>query len=309
MTNKLSFTKISTYKECPLKYKLRYVDKIYPDETKSSLVFGKCIDDGLNNLLLERDLDKALETFRLVWEPFKSQNIKYSKSDLDEDLISDNLTETNRAWYSLFKKGAYIIKAFNDNILPKVKKTILVQEQVTAYNEDGDEIVGALDAVIVWEDDKTYLIDNKTTSVKYTAESANESEQLALYHFIKKDELKLDGVAFFTMNKVLNKKTLKTCKSCGIVYKGSPVKYCKCGSEDLDKTFEFSVTTNVIFGKPSDEIESKTLEAFDQVNSELKKGIFKPNRKSCIGKYGKCDYYDYCKYGGEHGYTQKKSTE
>lgn len=310
-TNKLSFTRINTYRECPYKYKLHYIEKYRPVEIKSSLVFGKCVDEGLNELMKSRNLDKALECFVNSWGQYKNQQIKYTKSDLDEDLIVNYISDDNRAWESLYQKGCYVIKAFNEEILPKIKKTVLVQEQIEAHNEDGDSIIGALDAIVQWEDDKTYLIDNKTTSVKYTEESANESEQLALYHFVKKEEYNLDGVAFFTLNKNLKKNVIKTCQKCGAIHKKTSLKSCnamiddkKCGGE-LDKTFEFSVEVKTIFGKPSEKIEQNILDEFDKVNHGIKCGQFDRNEKSCFSKYGKCDFFNLCKFGNEEGFTKE----
>jgi hypothetical protein len=309
--NKLSFTKINTYRECNYKYKLHYVERLRSEELKSSLVFGGCVDQGLNELLLSRDLDKALEIFRLAWEPYLTQQIKYTKSDVDTDLISGYLGD-NPGWQAMYVKGNYLIKAFNEEILPKIKKTVLVQEIIEAHNEEGDSIVGALDAIVVWEDGKTYLIDNKTTSIKYTENSANESEQLALYHFVKKEEFKLDGVAFFTLNKILKKNVVKTCIKCGHIHEGTALKTCnikvdgiKCNG-DLDKTFKFSVEIKTIFGKPSEEVEQQILNEFDKVNAGIKNKKFERNEKACFGKFGKCDFFNVCKFGSEEGFIRKE---
>lgn len=315
INNKLSYSRINTYQECSWKYYIHYVEGIRPETEKSSLAFGKSIDNGLNVLLETRDLDKALDEFKNSWgKVSKDGSISYSKSDLDLDLIKDQ--KEQNAWTCLLVKGEILLREYHKEILPKIKRVIEVQQLVYAENEHGDSINGALDAIVEWEDGKVYLIDNKTTSVKYKENSANESEQLALYHFIKKNEpnLKIDGVAFIVLNKNLNKINVKTCSTCNTPVKGKPIKTCnqtvdgkRCGG-DLTQTYEFSAEIYTVFGKSSEEIETQILNKFDQVNQDIKDKKFEKNYDSCNSKYGKCVYSEYCRFGNMHGYRKEDST-
>ena len=71
-----------------------------------------------------------------------------------------------------------------------------------------------MDLIEEWEDGKTYLLDNKSSSVKYAEDSAKTGQQLPLYYYIKKDDYKLDGVGYIVMSKKINKNKVKTCKKC-----------------------------------------------------------------------------------------------
>lgn len=318
MGNNLSYSRINTYQECSWKYHIHYVEGIRPEMTKSSLAFGKSIDDGLNALLLTKNLSAAIIAFTDSWSQNKGNGlIQYSKSDFDPDFIDVTESSQEASWTCLYYKGIKILTEYNKQIIPKIKRVIEVQQLVYAENETGDSINGALDAIVEWEDGKVYLVDNKTTSVRYKENSANESEQLALYHFIKKNEpgMKIDGVAFIVMNKNLNKINVKTCSKCESVARGKSIKTCnqiindvRCDGE-LVQSYEYAVEIYTVFGKASEEVEQQILNKFDQVNQDIKDKKFEKNYDACNSKYGKCAYSNYCRFGEMDGYRKESNSK
>lgn len=170
--NKLSFTKLSTYNECGLKYDLHYNQYLRPSQPKSALIFGNSIDEALNVLLETKDLNLAQQKFEDLWNKqiFNKKEIvlsipgiiSFSKSDTDEDLLEiNNIVTDNKPWMSLSLKGELILKAYNDIVLPKIKQVIGIQTPIKIENLEGDSIEGKLDIILKWEDDRNLLIDIK----------------------------------------------------------------------------------------------------------------------------------------------------
>jgi putative RecB family exonuclease len=69
----LSYSSISCYLSCPLRYKLKYIDEIPPAFTASSLAFGSAIHEAVAAFYqsrLEGDElrpDQMLDVYRDTW--------------------------------------------------------------------------------------------------------------------------------------------------------------------------------------------------------------------------------------------------
>lgn len=313
MSNKLSHTSISMFTECGKKFDLHYNKKIRINYEKSALIFGKCIDNAFNELLETQNLNEALDLFNQQWGEVKTLEVKYSKSDVDEELLNwngDDVVEELKPWCTLNIKGRLFIETFHREVLSRIKKVIAIQKPVSIKNEDGDEIAGFLDLIIEWKDGKIYLMDNKTSSVEYSETSGKESQQLVLYHYLEKDNYKLDGVGFFVLSKKINKNKVKTCIICKNETTGRE-KTCARIDNKIRCNGEFSLSYNptvdvqYIFNQIEESDENKFIDIFDAANNGILNKKFEPNYNSCIGKFGKCVYYDYCTHGIMEGLIQK----
>jgi RecB family exonuclease len=242
------------YDNCSLCFKLHYRVGVRPKKVKSYFLFGGVIDKALNDLLTVKSLPYARETLNREWIKAKEENeIEYSKSDQDG---SDK-----DPWEALLEKGYILLDAYNKQVLPKVKKVLAIQEPVSLKNSEGDEITGFLDIIVEWEDGKVYLLDHKTSSVKYAEDSARKSPQLALYHYIAKDKYKIDGVGYIVLPKKLRKK--------------APY-----------------VDIQIILDKLEEGLEDKTVENFDRINTLISNKVF-DKKHNPNGKYGPCPYSTY----------------
>lgn len=331
--NRLSYSAITTYEECSMKYYLHYIQKLRPIATKSAFVFGNALDGAFNSLLKERNLEKALRVFRYRMNNIivngkrvkvkNSEFVTYTKNDLDEEFVRfcanrDELPYTLNGYTSLLLKGDMMVRAYFHEVLPKIKEVISIQKRISLKNDDGDSISGTLDAIITWEDGKTYIVDNKSSTVKYTDDSVRESNQLALYHYVEKNNTKLDGAMFIVLDKNINKNKKKECTSCQIIntssHKTCPEmilfedgagnsKHIRCNGEFF-VTINPSVDIDYKFGKIEPEDEERVLEVFDRVNQCITDGIFECKGKACYTKFGKCIYQDYCLNGSMEGLVQ-----
>jgi hypothetical protein len=317
---------MSMYLESSMKWFLHYVKKIRPAKAKSAFVFGHAIDEALNELLKTRNVKKSREIFlqnmhvyRLNGRDLEVETtdlITYSKADLDEELIGYNggCSSFNRPWYSLVLKGQMIIDAYAEKVLPHIVDVISIQKRVSLKNEVEDEVYGLLDAVVIWDTGKVYLIDNKTSSVKFTKDSVKESNQLALYYYIEKDKIRLDGAGFIVINKNVNKNKVKTCVTCGHVSNGMH-KTCNnlvnnnrcCGT--WHTTIKPSIDIDFIFDEIKEEYEMRVIDSFDRVNNEIERGEFRCGANGCYSKFGPCPYKKYCETGDMDGLVDLKDKD
>lgn len=307
---KLSNTALNLYNQCSLCYYLHYKENIRPVKTSSALVFGSALDSALNELLKNRNLNDAQNIFEDEWNKYKKDtNIIYFKSDLDEELLNyfgfftDNI-KIDPNWKTLLIKGRMFIEAYYLTVLPKIKEVLAIQEPIEVQNSEGDKITGFLDLVIKWEDGKTYLMDNKSSSKPYENDSAKEGQQLPLYHYAVKEKYNLNGIGYIVLIKKINKNKVKKCINCNTINNTS---HKKCpqlllGHIDNEKNRcngEFAITINpsvaiqYVFNKVEETDENRVLELFDQANHAISNNIFATRHNPQRGKYGYCPYKKY----------------
>lgn len=309
--------------ECSFCYYLHYIERIRPVKGKSSLLFGGAIDAALNDLLINRDLDRALKIFYERWDEFEINGVKhkapaidfvkYAKSDVDEELLEyyghrpDQLVSP--AWVCLRHKGSLFLHQYYRDVLPKIKEVIAVQEPVSLSNDEGDEISGFLDLIVVWEDGKTYLLDNKSSSVKYEENSAKLGQQLPLYYYMIKEKYKLDGIGYIVLSKKINKNRKKICSVCqfdgsetrhktcnnyvmSYVANGTDGALIRCGGDWIE-TIHPSVDIQYVLNQVDEADENRVIEKFDEINYNITNGFFAMEHTEKRGKYGFCPYKDY----------------
>ena len=193
------------------------------------------------------------------------------------------------------------LEQYYKDVLPKIQEVIAVQEPVSLKNDDGDEITGFLDLIVKWEDGKTYLLDNKSSSVTYEEFSAKMGQQLPLYYYIVKEKYKLDGVGYIVLNKKINKNRVKKCKDCGL-FNTSSHKTCnhvyettqkRCGGE-FEVTINPSVDIQYVFNQVAESDEKRVLDKFDEVNYNVSNGYFATEHNPNKNKYFQfCPYKEY----------------
>lgn len=329
MKTKLSHSSVSLYQQCSYCYYLKYIENIRPVKTKSALLFGAALDNAFNILLLEKDLDKAIKTFIDMWTAV-GDNIEYRKNEVDIELLeyygAGVDKDCNQAWKTLYHKGLCFLEAYYKEVLPKIKEVVSVQERFSFENADGDEIYGLIDLIVRWEDGKLYLLDNKTSSFKYSKDDAKNSPQLSLYHYVINEKYKLDGIGFIVLNKNINKNRLRQCNICYDVtmdknrYKTCPLKPSlgpnwinppkspnRCGGE-FTVSIRPTVDIEYIFDTIDPDVQDQVIDKFDKANNGICNGVFAKEHNPVFGKFGPCDYYKYYE-GSPDFYKKEKNNE
>lgn len=301
---KLSHSSVALYTQCSYCYYLKYIQGIRPKTQNSALFFGKALDDAFNTLLLEKDLEKAKVKFMNAWENLRGTPMKFRKAEIDMELIEHfDKTDSrdNLEWLTLYYKGLLFIDAYYQRVLPNIREVITVQESFSFPNSEGDEINGIIDLIVKWEDGKTYLLDNKTSSYRYSKDDARESPQLSLYHYVICEKYKLDGIGFIVLNKNIKKNKLLTCQLCNQGTYNHRLKTCneKHGDDGDRCNGEFTIQLNpsveisYIFDEIDPVFQWKVIEMFDEANTGISNKAFSKTHNPKFGPYGPCEYFYY----------------
>lgn len=252
--------------------------RLRPTDRGSALAFGGAVDEGLNSLLIDkRDgreirVDVAKAMFNVEFKKNNPHEIKYSKADVDtalftkEELASDQ-HENDFRFESLIRKGHLIIEAYAEQVIPRLEKVILVQHEISLTNELGDSLIGIVD-LVAQIDGKVYILDNKTSSIKYSEDAVAISQQLGTYFDALQDEYKLDGAGYIVIPKNIRKKK------------------------------EPRVPIEIKLGNVSENVIDETFEMYESVLDGIKNGRFECTRNCCKMPWP-CPYKNYCDSGGK----------
>jgi hypothetical protein len=287
-------------------FRYNYINSVghYIPECTLVTYADKDFDD---DLLLDEDREKYKEVenkygvsnreISATYEQIKKQ--KKSQGWINLSDIDKKLYNTIN-WLSMRRKGHIMIKSYNKKVIPQIKNVLAVQKHFKIENELGDQLTGIIDLIVEFNDGKRFLMDNKTSAIRYDQERANRSQQLIGYFPHVKEEYKLDGVGFFVMYKQILKNKVKICKSCGKNGSGGRFKTCdseieskRCNGEwqetiDPECEIETILNSNI-----TQQAEDLVLATFDEANEGIKNQQFNPNLNACSDPFP-CQYAKYC---------------
>lgn len=176
-----SFSAISTYQACPLKYAFKYIQSLPEDTVSASLVLGGAIHRALQmhyeDLLEGREpptLDQLLDVFWDEWHQHDHQRIQFGKG---EGLVD------------IAELAERMLKAFQRSDIAQPKGNIIaVEEQMRGELVAGvPELLARLDLIVETETELTVL-DFKTARSQWSRETAADaSSQLMLYGELVRD--------------------------------------------------------------------------------------------------------------------------
>ncbi len=172
----LSWSAISTFLKCPLRYKFHYLDQLPEEFVSSNLIFGSAIHSALDAYFQEHlaarrslDLDALLAVYRESWSEIDLLNVRFSK------------TETMTGMSELAER---MLQAFLDSELSKPEGSIIgIEEEFQApVIAECPDLFARLDLMV--EDSTTMTItDFKTARSRWSPAETNASEgQLLIYH-------------------------------------------------------------------------------------------------------------------------------
>ena len=187
MSSRISYSQISLYNECPLHWKLRYVDKLFISESSIHLIFGTAMheviqtylevmyNDSIKNadlLPLEEMLrDKLVEQFKIA-----------EKQDGKPPCTKEDLNE-------FFQDGIFILdfvkKKRADYFSKRGYKLIGCEVPINVDLKNNIKMIGYIDIVIHDEvRDVIKIYDIKTSTQgwnKWMKKDENKTQQLLLY--------------------------------------------------------------------------------------------------------------------------------
>lgn len=179
-----SHSKISTFENCPYKYKLHYIDKETPEiENTIEAFMGGVVHEALEDLYkrkkFKQRVSKAslLKFYKDKWEKEFSDDIK---------VVKEGLTAENYK-----KMGLKFLGDYYDSYAPFEQLTILgleTQDRMTL--PDGNSWHVRIDKFACDDKGNYYVMDYKTDSRMKDQEEADEDRQLAMYSIWVKDKFK-----------------------------------------------------------------------------------------------------------------------
>lgn len=170
-----SHSKLSTFEQCPYKYKLKYIDKIKKDEKEFiELFLGKRVHDTLEKLYCdlkhqkETSMDDLLLFFDELWDERWHDGIIIKKQ-----YEKENYKEMGRKFITDYYNRHY---PFDEATTLGLEQRILIQ-----LDEEGTyKLQGYIDR-IAKKGDGEYEIHDYKTSGTFPVGDVSEDRQLALY--------------------------------------------------------------------------------------------------------------------------------
>ena len=171
----ISWSAISTFRTCPLKYRFRYIDGLPEESVSSALVFGTgihtAVEQHFQALLagdVQPDVERLMFAYRSAWLPHEPDQIQFGSKETRDSL--DGL-------------ASRMLTAFLNSPAASVTGRVLgVEEEIRGMLVEGaPDLYGRVD--LLTEDADTLVVtDIKTSRGKWSPEQVEDSgEQLLLY--------------------------------------------------------------------------------------------------------------------------------
>jgi putative RecB family exonuclease len=177
-----SHSKISTFEQCPFKYKLRYIDKIIPaiEKTIESHLGGivhSTLEWIYKTILQDNkipSIDEIITYYSVKWQDEFSNEILIVKKELNEK--------------DYFQKGVEFLVNYYQKYYPFKDGTIECEKHITIILDENTKIQGFIDRLVHNIETGEYEIhDYKTANTLPTQEKMDQDRQLALYSIAIKE--------------------------------------------------------------------------------------------------------------------------
>ena len=173
----ISYSAITTYQQCPLRYRFRYVDGLPESVVSSSLIFGGAIHSALefhfNESLIGNtppSQDLLLDVFQEAWRArsVEHEQIRFGKAEDHSSLSS---------------LADRILQSFRMSPAAAADETVIgIEEELRGQLVPGVPDLLARVDLLTTTDDALVISDFKTSRSKWSQEQAdNSSDQLLLY--------------------------------------------------------------------------------------------------------------------------------
>ncbi|MDD5499564.1 MAG: PD-(D/E)XK nuclease family protein [Candidatus Nanoarchaeia archaeon] len=200
-----SHSSISTFNQCPLKFKMRYIDKITPELKKTIEAFMGGIVHEVLQELYESVMEKRIPGFDEVQESLIN---KWKNSWDDEiQIIKEGMKKEN-----YFESALRFLKNYYEKCHPFNEGEIIGIEQEVRIIIKGKELIGYIDR-LEKKGDEYHIIDYKTNNWLKSQEELDEDKQLAIYQIAVMEKFCTDKVVlnwhFLNFNELMQSKRTK----------------------------------------------------------------------------------------------------
>jgi len=189
-----SHSKLSTFEQCKLRYKMRYIQKLKPDFGKTiEAHLGTCVHDALEWLYSEvlkgrvPSLDQVILKYQETWGETYNEEFSIAKLGMKEE--------------DYFEKGVKFIVDYYFKHKPFNDGTIALEKQIyiTLHPDFPHKIMGFIDRLVLNPKTGEYEIhDYKTATTIPDRDKIEADRQLALYSIAIKQTYKTDKPVLLT---------------------------------------------------------------------------------------------------------------
>ncbi|MDH3353453.1 MAG: PD-(D/E)XK nuclease family protein [Nanoarchaeota archaeon] len=179
-----SHSRVSTYENCPYKYKLQYIERKKPDIQNTIEAFmGDLVHRTLEKLYNDKKFKKRvskamlLKFYKDLWDKEYSDDVLIAKAD--QGLTFENYK----------KMGEGFISKYYDRMKPFDQLTILGLETTDRMTlSDGNQWHVRIDKFACDNEGNYFVCDYKTNARMKDQEEADQDRQLAMYSIWVKDK-------------------------------------------------------------------------------------------------------------------------
>lgn len=203
--NKISYSEFKSWKECPYRHKLIYVDELPYYSSNEYTAFGTAIHEMCEKYIPS---PTKIDPKKVFEESFKKEieSLKKDSIQVNESLVS----EMNRQYQLICEQvHEQVTKQFGDFEVFSVEEELM--EEISEFDSFGKKFKGFIDMVLRTNDGKYHIIDWKTCSWGWDSKKKSDpltNYQLTFYknYFSKKHSIPLDKIETYF---VLLKRTAK----------------------------------------------------------------------------------------------------
>ena len=194
-----SYSKVSTYKNCPLKYELSYIKKIkLPKEPTKQILIGYVLHDFFKNYI----------TLFLSKGEFPSQVDDLYKASLRSISLHNNVTlEYSEEECRNMEEYAKTFISYIQSLNPVSIK--LEENFYKNFKNNSIDVTinGRIDCIVYTENKKIHIFDIKTTNKNFSLNWY--MDQLYVYAFLLSNQENIEDIKIYVFFPFLNKGEIK----------------------------------------------------------------------------------------------------
>tara|TARA_B100001094_G_scaffold331382_1_gene399467 strand:- start:2281 stop:3153 length:873 start_codon:yes stop_codon:yes gene_type:complete len=265
-TNKphISYSEVRTWKECPYRHKLVYIDKLAKDEPSPYLSYGTALHDGIENFLKTKTMNvqAVLDKITKEWEEKGFDSEEWIKSQADFRKSQGWKPKSHDylpSWLEWATNSLEELPTFLDSEFDEWE-TVSAEEQLYEF-VDGYDIFfkGFIDALLkvkIKGKEFYYVIDWKTAGDK------------GWYASKRRDILTWAQIALY--------------KSFWMRKNNLDTKQVKCGFVLLKRAGKKGSTCELVKVSVGPKAEENALSIMRSMVKTVRRGIYLKNRNSCL---------------------------
>ncbi len=176
-----SHSRLTTFEQCKLKFKFKYIDNIVPEIGQSiEAHLGKIVHDTLEWLYNQVNqqniptIQQIISYYAKKWQDKFTEDIIIVKKEFSEK--------------DFFNKGVGFLISYYTKYAPFNEKTIATEHKIEVDLAEGIKLIGFVDRLVEnIQNNEIEIHDYKTANSMPTQKQMNDNRQLALYSLAIKE--------------------------------------------------------------------------------------------------------------------------